>query len=363
MSYLRLLCTLCLLLMTVAVTAQTKTLKVVTKVVTPFVIEDKGELTGFSIDLWKAISQQLKLKTEFAREATIPDLFATLKAKKADMGIAAISITSEREQIYDFSQPMFNSGLQIMVRHQEGSSAGGSMPGFIKVIFGRSVMEMLGIMLLLCLIPAHVVWFFERKHKNGFLEHTSYLPGIWKAYWWAAGTLGAQADEMPRGYVGRFVAVFWMFVSIVFVAYFTAAATASLTVEQLQGSIKGPEDLPGKRVVTTRGSTSAKYLREVHADVKEVDTIESAFKSLEGSDGEKVDALVFDAPVLLYYASHEGKGKVDVIGKIFREENYGIAFPQDGPLRKEVNLALLKLKENGTYQQIYDKWFTDSSKP
>ena len=237
------------------------------------------------------------------------------------------------------------------------------MPGFIKVIFGRSVMEMLGIMLLLCLIPAHVVWFSERRHKNGFLEHTSYLRGIWKAYWWAVGTLGAQADEMPRGYVGRFVAVFWMFVSIVFVAYFTAAATASLTVEQLQGSIKGPDDLPGKKVATTRGSTSEKYLREIHTDLKEVDRIEDAFKLLSGADGEKVDAVVFDAPVLLYYASHEAKGKVDVIGKIFREENYGIVFPQDGPLRKEVNLALLKLKESGTYQQIYDKWFTEQSKP
>ncbi len=360
MLRLRLLLCLCALLIPCATFAQPKTVRVATKLVTPFVMEEKGELTGFSIELWKSIAQQLQLKTEFVRQTTIPDLFAALKAKRADLGIAAISITSERGQRYDFSQPMFASGLQIMVRHQESRGGGGTMPGFIKVIFGRSVMEMLGTMLLLCLIPAHLVWFSEKNHKGGFLEHTSYLPGIWKAYWWAAGTLGAQADEMPKGYVGRFVAVFWMFVSIVFVAYFTAAATASLTVEQLQGNIRGPEDLPGKRVATTRGSTSAKYLQEAHAETRETDTIENAFKSLENGE---VDAVVFDAPVLLYYASHSGKGTVDVIGKVFREENYGIAFPQDGPLRKEINLTLLKLKENGTYQQIYDKWFSDTSKP
>ncbi len=29
-----------------------------------------------------------------------------------------------------------------------------------------------------------------------------------------------------------------------------------------------------------------------------------------------------------------------------------------GPLRKQVNIALLALREDGTYQKLYDKWFT-----
>jgi len=63
--------------------------------------------------------------------------------------------------------------------------------------------------------------------------------------------------------------------------------------------------------------------------------------------------------VLLYYASHEGKGKgkVQVVGPIFRKENYGIVFPDKSPLRKRVNEALLKLRENGTYDQLYKTWF------
>jgi polar amino acid transport system substrate-binding protein len=35
-----------------------------------------------------------------------------------------------------------------------------------------------------------------------------------------------------------------------------------------------------------------------------------------------------------------------------------IAFASNSPLRKQVNNALLALREDGTYQQIYDKWFT-----
>ena len=29
----------------------------------------------------------------------------------------------------------------------------------------------------------------------------------------------------------------------------------------------------------------------------------------------------------------------------------------DSPLRRKINLALIALRENGTYQQIYAKWF------
>jgi polar amino acid transport system substrate-binding protein len=82
--------------------------------------------------------------------------------------------------------------------------------------------------------------------------------------------------------------------------------------------------------------------------------MEEAYQALQ--DGQ-VDAVVYDAPVLLFYAAHEGKGKVQTAGAIFRKENYGIVFPSNSPYRKPVNEALLKLKENGTYDQLYTKWF------
>ena len=73
--------------------------------------------------------------------------------------------------------------------------------------------------------------------------------------------------------------------------------------------------------------------------------IEEAYRALGES---KVDAVVYDAPVLLYYASRDGKGKVQVVGSIFRKENYGIVFPPESPYRKPVNEALLK-NQRGRY--------------
>ena len=64
--------------------------------------------------------------------------------------------------------------------------------------------------------------------------------------------------------------------------------------------------------------------------------------------------------MLLYYASHEGNGKAQVVGLIFRKENYGIALQDKSPLRKPVNEALLKIKESGIYDQLYKKWFVSS---
>lgn len=146
-----------------------------------------------------------------------------------------------------------------------------------------------------------------------------------------------------------------MFTSVVFIAYFTATITTSLTVQQLAGTIKGPEDLPGKIVATLTGSTSATYLKENNIQMIEVDQINQAYDSLLN---KQVDAIVFDAPVLLYYAAHEGKGKVEVVGTIFQKENYGIAFPNNSPYRKSINNALLTLQEKGVYQDLYKKWFT-----
>lgn len=334
--------------------AQSKdtTLQVATRQVRPFVFEENGQLTGFSVELWQEIARQMNVKWQFVMKPTVKELLASVNAHQAALGIAAISITAERERQWDFSQPMFEAGLQILVPAQaaQGSVLGAIVAG----VFSSAVLPTLGIVLLIILIFAHLVWFFERRNPNGMLVHRGYFPGILESCWWAASTLATQADQMPRAALARILAVIWMFTSVVFIAYFTAAVTSSLTVQQLRGEINGPDDLSGKRVASVHGSTSADYLRQRNIEPVEFAKVEEAFEALQQG---QADAVVYDAPVLLYYASREGKGKLQTVGSIFRKENYGIAFPSNSPYRKPVNEALLKLKENGTYDQLYKKWF------
>ncbi|MBD2667123.1 extracellular solute-binding protein, family 3 [Richelia sinica FACHB-800] len=328
-----------------------KPLIVATREIEPFVFSSKGQLTGFSIDLWRGIAQEMGVKSEFVEYGNVAELLSALKSGKADLGIAAISITSERQENFDFSLPMFGAGLQILVRNPGANNS--AVPNLLQTFFSPGLLQVIGIALILVVIAAHILWFSERDHEEGMIPK-SYFPGIFKAGWWAAATLATQADEMPKGPIGRIIAVIWMFIGVLFVAYFTASATTALTVQQLQGDIKSIDDLPGRVVATTAGSTASKYLQELKISISEFPKIEQAYEALQK---KKADAVVFDAPVLLYYAANQGKGKVEVVGSIFREENYGIALPNNSPYRKPINSALLTLKENGIYQSLYEKWF------
>src|SRR5258705_7864406 len=97
---------------------------------------------------------------------------------------------------------------------------------------------------------------------------------------WAAGTLATQADHMPRHWMARIIAVLWMFTAVVFVAFYTAQLTASLTAQQIRGSINGPQDLVGRHVGTTRASMAAAYLSEKKAQVREFVSIDAVYDAL-----------------------------------------------------------------------------------
>ena len=68
-------------------------------------------------------------------------------------------------------------------------------------------------------------------------------------------------------------------------------------------------------------------------------------------------ALVYDAPIILYFVNNDASHRFDPVGAPFREENYGIAFPLSSTIRHDVDAALVRLIENGTYDQIREKWF------
>jgi polar amino acid transport system substrate-binding protein len=171
---------------------------------------------------------------------------------------------------------------------------------------------------------------------------------------WAMSAFVGQQTREPRSIPGRLMAALAIVTSVIFITYVQATLTTAMTVAQLRGGIQGPGDLPGKKVGTTTGSTTADWLRTHSVKPTEFQKIDDAFAALERGD---LDAVVFDAPVLLYYASNGGKGKVEVVGEIFKKENYAILFPQGSPLRKPVNEALLKMRESGAYDKLYEEWF------
>jgi polar amino acid transport system substrate-binding protein len=348
-------------------TDSSKTLRVATRVIPPFVMQNNDQLTGFSIDLWEKIRQELgqasattvsppnspipaPRNSQITVYNTLSEMLGAVREGKADLAIAAISITAERESQFDFSYPIFNSGLQILVRTPKKS---GAFINVFKDLLSPSFLQLIGLAIAMVIFASHLIWVLERRHPNSPITQ-SYFPGIFESAWWAASTLATQAEEMPKGVMGRVMAVLWMFVSVLFVAYFTATVTANMTVESLQSDIKSIADLKGRSVATIDRSSAAEFLQSQPITVVPVNKIDDAYTALLT---EKVDAVIFDGPVLQYYAVQEGKGKVEVVGDLLRRESYGIALATGNPDRKAINSALLKLHENGTYQALYDQWF------
>jgi polar amino acid transport system substrate-binding protein len=327
-------------------------LKVITRVVPPFVLKDNDQYQGFSVELWQAIATQIKATSHFVEKSNIKEILAGVKAGEGDLAIAAISITSQREQEFDFSQPMFDSGLQIMVRSE--NSGGFSFWQIWNILSSGAMPFLLGLMAALIIIPSHLVWYAERRGESHFISQ-NYFPGIWQAAWWAIGAVAGQQPDSPASKWGRILAAMAILVSMVFMSYFQATITSALTIQTLKGDINGPEDLAGRKVGSTAGSTTVSYLKTMNVTATEFQKINEAFTALEN---KQLDAVVFDSPVLLYYAATQGRSKVQIVGPMLRKENYGILFPRGSALRKPVNEALLTLRENGTYDALYAKWFS-----
>jgi polar amino acid transport system substrate-binding protein len=138
------------------------------------------------------------------------------------------------------------------------------------------------------------------------------------------------------------------------VALFTATVTAQLTVQTIQGKIRGVQDLAGVRVVTVDGTTAADYLKKHAIPFTAVKSIDQAYPML---DSGQADAVVFDAPVLEHHVQVTNTAKEIVVGGIFAPEDYGIAFPTGSALRKKVNTTLLDMRDDGTYDELYAKYF------
>ncbi len=160
---------------------------------------------------------------------------------------------------------------------------------------------------------------------------------------------------MPDAPVGRLVALFWVFVGIIYLTYFTAGLTAEMTLQELRGSIHGLEDLQNRPVALVADDTVVEYLEGRNLRrVTKFDQLELAYQALVD---QQVDAIIAPRPVLLHFAAFEPDVRFEVVGTPFLEKFYAIAMPEGSPYRTPVSLAILALREDDTYAQIYRKWF------
>lgn len=127
------------------------------------------------------------------------------------------------------------------------------------------------------------------------------------------------------------------------------ADSAIATVDDLQS---------GDKVGVQSGTTGALWAQEnlVPKGIELVTftDILAAFGALQAGD---VVAVINDAPISQDIARDPARG-IAVVYEIPTDEQYGFAFNlENTALREAVNGALAEIKEDGTYVEIYERWF------
>ena len=124
---------------------------------------------------------------------------------------------------------------------------------------------------------------------------------------------------------------------IIIISSFTAAITSALTVGQLGSPVRGPRDLPNVRVATVANSTGDQTLEGRNIDHE---VYGSALDALQALVADKVDTVVYDAPILRYLAKEHFRHAITVLPDSFMRQDCAIAVPQGSPLREALNREL-----------------------
>jgi len=226
-------------------------IKVGIKPLDPFITRTSDQYHGFSIDLWNEIARRNSRQTSYLWHDTLPALLTDVQTSTVDVGIAGITITKDREQVLDFSYPMFSAGLEVMTTRR-GSSANwtSELASVVTAGVGRYLLALLAALI----IAGHLIWLATRRRTQ-----RGYLAGVGHGIYQAAG-LGLVGDygvADPQRPLGRAAAMIWTMLGVSFVSLFTAALASQLTVQTIESKITGVQDLSGAKIATVTGSSAA----------------------------------------------------------------------------------------------------------
>jgi polar amino acid transport system substrate-binding protein len=121
-------------------------------------------------------------------------------------------------------------------------------------------------------------------------------------------------------------------------------------------TINGPDDLVGKTVGAQIGTTGSLEIEAIaDTTLKVYDTYELAFLDLVNG---QVDAVVADYPLAVSFVN-KYSDTLKVVGQVFTDENFGVAFCKDNnELIAKVNAALAELIDEGFIEELVVEWYS-----
>ncbi|KTF73132.1 hypothetical protein cypCar_00046510 [Cyprinus carpio] len=196
--------------------------------------------------------------------------------QKADLAVAAFTITSEREKVIDFSKPFMNLGISILYRVHIGRK-----PGYFSFLdpFSPAVW----LFMLLAYLAVSCVLFLSARlspyewynphpclHERKDLLENQYTLG--NSLWFPVGGFMQQGSEiMPRALSTRCVSGVWWAFTLIIISSYTANLAAFLTVQRMEVPIESPDDLADQTNIqygTIHGGSTMTFFMQPSVFVK-----------------------------------------------------------------------------------------------
>ncbi|KAK3104064.1 hypothetical protein FSP39_024126 [Pinctada imbricata] len=344
--------------------------KVVVVVEEPFVILDKDRsgndrFDGFTIDLLKALAEKLQMTYEIyqspgnmygaeANNGRWDGIVGEVVSGNATLGMGAISITSTREKVIDFSLGVITSGTNMLISKPKPKET--ELFQFMKPFSLPLWMAIVGASAVLSLL------YFVMDYSNEERLFT-----VRETLWFSIGTLLMRGtDFSPRRTSQRILTAGFTFFVLITVSTYTANLAAFLTRRSLEVPINSLEELAETsnfQVGTVRNSATMSFFkngdkniyRTIWERVVDSDGLVSSSKEGKERSANGNFAFIFDYLINNYAEYTDCDTKM--VGIPFRLQEHGIAMRQGASFKTRLNIALLQLKEAGKLAALKTKWW------
>ncbi len=187
--------------------ADPQTVTLATDDLTPFVTTHDGVKSGFTDRAVGRDRQTRGLVHQYLDAGGATQQLDAVRTGAADAAASAISVTANRVENFDFSQPILTRrtpdphplriDAQVHARTDRLPQA-----AVLLVDAGLA-----GAAFVITVIPAHITWLVERRHADSMVSK-SVLPRLCcRRSGGGCGALAAQADEAPRHWLARAMGV------------------------------------------------------------------------------------------------------------------------------------------------------------
>ncbi|XP_071373803.1 glutamate receptor 1a isoform X4 [Centroberyx affinis] len=348
----------------------------------------EGYIVELAAEIAKHVGYHYKLKivSDGKYGARDPDtkmwngMVGELVYGKADVAVAPLTITLVREEVIDFSKPFMSLGISIMIKKPTKSKPGvfSFLDPLAYEIWMCIVFAYIGVSVVLFLVSrfSPYEWHAEDYEDGGDPQSPTQTNefGIFNSLWFSLGAFMQQGcDISPRSLSGRIVGGVWWFFTLIIISSYTANLAAFLTVERMVSPIESAEDLAKQTEIAygtlDAGSTKEFFRRSKIAVFEKmwsymksadpsvfVKTTDEGVMRVRKSKGKY--AYLLESTMNEYIEQRKPCDTMKVGGNL-DSKGYGIATPKGSPLRNPVNLAVLKLNEQGLLDKLKNKWWYD----